>query len=66
MHTSYAMMALSVTPPTKDEGMEVDRVVEAGGAAVSVLGCLGRSCAALRQAVATSMAHLNVKWGDPG
>ena len=33
---SCVMMALSVTPPTKDEGAEVDEAVEAGGAAVCV------------------------------
>ena len=33
------MIALSVTPPTEDEGVKVDGVVEAGGAAVTVRGC---------------------------
>ena len=58
------MMASSVTPPTEDEGAKVDGVVEDGGAVVSIWGYLGQSCAALRRTVATSMAHMNVKWGD--
>ena len=53
-------------PPTKDKGAEVDGAVEAGGVAVSVEGCLERSCAILRLTVAASMAHMNVKWGDLG
>ena len=36
MRTSCAMMASSVTPPAEDEGTEVDGVVEAGGATISV------------------------------
>ena len=36
MHTSCAMMASSVTPPTKDEGAEVDGAVEAGGVTVYI------------------------------
>ena len=36
MRTSYVMMVSSVTPPTKEEGAEVDGAVEAGGVAVSV------------------------------
>ena len=56
MRTSYAMMASSVTPPTEDKG-----AIEAGGAAISVRGCLGLSCAALCQTVVASMAHMKVK-----
>ena len=41
------MMALSVTPPAEDEGVEVDGAVEARGAAVSIWGCLGLSYATL-------------------
>ena len=48
MHRSCAMMALSVTPSAEDEGMEVDRVVEAGGAIVCVWDCLSLSYALLR------------------
>ena len=33
---SCVMMALSVTPPTKDEGAEVDEAVEAGRAIISI------------------------------
>ena len=47
MHTSYAMMASSVIPPTEDEGTEVDGAVKAGGAAVCVWGYLDLSCASL-------------------
>ena len=36
MRTSYAMMALSVTPPTEEEGAEVDRAVEFRGATIYV------------------------------
>ena len=61
MCTSYAMMASSVTPPTEDEGAEVDGAVEAGGAAVCVWGCLGLSCATLRLTVVASMAPIMKK-----
>ena len=61
MHTSCAMMALSVTPPVEDEGAEVDGEVEAGGATIFVRGYLSRSYAALHQTEAASMAHMNVK-----
>ena len=64
MRTSCAMMAVSITPPAKEDGAEVDEAVEARGAAVSVRSCLGRSYAALRRMVAATMAHINVKWGD--
>ena len=66
MRISCAVMASSVTPPTEDEGPEVDGAVEAGGAAVCVWGYLNRSCATLYCTVAASMAHMNVKWGDSG
>ena len=56
MRTSCAMMASSVTPPTEDKG-----AVEAGGAAISIRGCLSLSCAALYQTVVASMAHMKVK-----
>ena len=60
------MMASSVTPPADDEGAEVDRVVEAGGAAIYVWGCLGLSCAAFRLTVAAFMAPITEKRGDSG
>ena len=41
MRTSCAMMALRVTPPVEDKGVEVERVEEAGGVTVSVCGYLG-------------------------
>ena len=56
MRTSCAMMASSVIPPAKDEEVEVDGVVEAGGAAFCVWGCLGLNCAVLHQTVAAFMA----------
>ena len=62
--TSYAMMALSVTPLAEDEGVEVDGVVEAGGATICVWGYLSLSCAALYLTVAVSMAPITEKWGD--
>ena len=47
MRTSCAMMASNVTPSVEDEGAEVDGVVEARGAAISVWGYLGLNCAVL-------------------
>ena len=61
MRTSCAMMPSSVTTPTKDEGVEVDGMVEAGGAAVSIQGYLGLRCAAFHRRVVASMAHMKVK-----
>ena len=61
MHTSCAMMASSVTPFAENEGVEVDGVVEAVGAAVSVRGCLGRNCVALHRMVDATVAHMKVK-----
>ena len=58
------MMALSVTPPTDDEGAEEDGAVEAEGAAVCVWGYHGLNCAVLHQMVAASMAHIYEKWGN--
>ena len=55
------MMASSVTPPAKDEGVEVDGAVEVEGVAVSVWGCLSLSCASLHRMVAASMAHITGK-----
>ena len=56
MHISYVMMASNVSPPSKDEGAEVDGAVEAGGVAICVWGCLGLNCAMLHQTVAAFMA----------
>ena len=61
MCTSYAMMALRVTPLAEDEGVEVDGVVEAGGVTISVRGHLSLSSASLRRTVAASMALITVK-----
>ena len=66
MCTSFVMMASNVTPPTEEKGAEMDGAIEVGGAAVSVWGCLERSCARLRLTVAASMAHIYEKWGDSG
>ena len=38
-------MASRVTPPTEEEGVEVDRAEEAGGVTVLVRGHFGRSWA---------------------
>ena len=52
------MMASSVTPSAKDEGVEVDGAVEVGGIAVCVWGYLDLSCAALRLTIAVYMAPI--------
>ena len=57
-------MASSVTALTEEEEAEEYGVVEVGGAAVCVWGYLDLNCAVLLRTVATSMAHMNVKWGD--
>ena len=61
MHTSYAMMASSVTPPVEDEGAKMDGAMEVGGVAISVRGRLSLSCASLYRTVAASMAHITEK-----
>ena len=66
MHTSCAMMALSVTPSAEDEGVEVNGAVEAEGVAVYVWGSLGLSCASLRQTVAVFMAPITKKMRRDG
>ena len=66
MRTSYAMMALRVTPPTEDEGAEVDGAKKAGRVVVSIWGHLDLSCTSLCQTIAASMALIIVKWGDSG
>ena len=54
-------MASSVTPPVEDKGVEVDGVVEAGGATIYVWGYLGLSYAVLCLTVAVSMAPITEK-----
>ena len=74
MRTSYAMMALRVTPPAKDEvaevegekEVEVEGVEEVRGIAFSIHGHLGRSWASLYQTIAASMAHIMEKCVDSG
>ena len=56
MHYSCAMIALRVTPLADEEGANVEGAEEVEGDVVSVRGCLGLSCAALRLTVAASMA----------
>ena len=56
MHTSCAMMALSVTPLVEDEG-----AVEAEGVAVPIQGRLDLSYASLRQMVVAFMALIIMK-----
>jgi len=65
MCTSYAIMALRVTPPT-EEGAEVDGVEEAGRVAISVRGHFGRSWASLYLTVVMFMAHIGEKCVDSG
>ena len=48
IHWSYAITALSITPPTEEEGVDVDGAEEAGRVAISVYGHFGRSWASLR------------------
>ena len=43
MHTSYAMMASRIIPPTKDKEAKVDGVEEVGGVVVLVQGRLNLS-----------------------
>ena len=64
MYKNCAMMASSVTSLIVDEGAKVDGVVETRGVTVSVRGRLGMSCASLHWMIATSMAHITIKWGD--
>ena len=55
------MMASSVTSPANDEGVEVDGVVEVGGATIYIWGYLSLSYAALRLTVIASMAPVTEK-----
>ena len=41
MHLSCAMMALSITPPLEEEGVEVDGMEGAGGVVFLVYGHFG-------------------------
>ena len=61
MRCNYAMTTSSVTPPTDEEGADMEGAKEAGGAAVSIRGYFGRSWATLRLTVATSMTHMTKK-----
>ena len=66
MRYSCTMTALRVTPPTDEEGANVEEAKEAGRVTVAVCGHFGRSWASLNLMVATSMAHITAKWGDSG
>ena len=66
MSTSCAMMASRVTPPTEEEGEEMDGVEDVERVAVSVRGRFGQSWALLYLMVAVSMTHMTGKCGDSG
>ena len=53
------MIALRVTPPIEEKGVELDGAEEVGG--VANLDCLDLNCAFLRLTVAASMAHIKEK-----
>ena len=58
------MITSKVTPPTKEEGTEVDGAEEVGG--VAVPNRLERSYTSLRLTAARSMAHITWKWLETG
>ena len=61
MHSSYAMMTSSVTPPVEEkEEAEVDGAEWARGVAVSVRGRFGQSWASLRRTNAALMAPMTM------
>ena len=58
------MIALRVTPPTEEEGAEVNGVEGVGGAVD--LDHLERNCASLCLMVVASIVHITWKWSDMG
>ena len=66
MCTSCAMMASRVTPPTEEEGAEMDGVEDVERVTVLVRGRFGQSWASLYLTVAVSMTHMVGKCGDSG
>ena len=58
------MIALRVTPPAEEEGVEVDAAEGVGG--VADPDHLERSCASLHLTVAASMTHITEKWSEMG
>jgi len=54
------MMALRVTPPAEEEGVEVERMVRAGEFVVSVYGCFDRSWASLHRTEVALMAPMTI------
>ena len=64
MGGSCAIIASSVTPPTKEEGAEVDR---AEGVRVAIdLDRLEHSYASLRLTIPASIAPMTEKWSEEG
>ena len=61
MHSSYAMMASRVTPPTEEKGAKVDGAEEAGGGGVLVYGCFSQSWASLHLMDTPLMAPIILK-----
>ena len=66
MSTSCAMMASRVTPPTEEEGAEMDGVEDVERVTVLVRGRFGQSWASLYLTVTVSMTHMVGKCGDSG
>ena len=58
MRCSYAMTTSRVTPPSDEEGADVEEAEEAGGVVVFVCGLFGRSWVSLRLTVVAFMAHI--------
>ena len=58
------MIAFRVTPPTEEEGAEVDGAEGVGGAADP--DCIDRNCASLCLTVMASIVHITWKWSDMG
>ena len=63
------MMSPRVTSPVKEKGVDVDGADRDGAKRVGGAAdpdCLDLNCALLRLTVATSMAHMKIKWSDAG
>ena len=56
------MMASKVTPPSEEEGAEVEGIAGAVGLVVSVRGYFDRSWASLHLTKAALMVPIMVKW----
>ena len=55
------MTTSRVTSPTKEEGVAMDGVEDAGGVTVSIRGHFGQSWASLRLTITASMAYITEK-----